>query len=319
MSALALDLNLLVQVEMTPKIRNAISKLVLLSKDPAIGSIVLEFIYSKVNVRLTATRFLEDGRLMVQDGYNWIDFSVKSVTEISKDRGVYLWTAKESSLQYVGSTINMLQRRSSQVHDLCGPLCRSRGEMLVWAKANGGLAALNWTPLYITFNYYFAFLAEHPNYSLTARELILLKAITELLPRILEVSLLSHLDLRRTKWNKQTSVSFSFLSINRKDKVTVSPVEIRSLDNQSAIRPPYLNHSLAKDRLDLSGPDYLSKLNNKAGFFSKVFNQNVTINQTDHLLVKKPDRKQLFFIRKAQRNKRKAASRKGQVRKALRF
>lgn len=276
-----------------------ISKLVLLSEDPAIRATVLEFILNQKNVLLTAKGNIIEGKMVNFDPYT-VGTKVRKVTS---DRGVYLWGAIDFEFQYVGSTINHAARRMDHRNKFLNN--NLADQMQRWARGNGGLSALYWVPLCCTLNYYLLFLISHPTFAFNAKELVLLKAVTEFLPRVIEHFILKNLDLRKTGWNKQNYSTPHFLGPKTSAKVKRKSIEIKSLDTKIEVRPSYLNPSVAKDSLGLSNFYYSRYLNNKEGFYCPIFDQKVTLNEKGGLLKEKLNRKRLFFRRRAISKKKK--------------
>ena len=81
----------------------------------------------------------------------------------------------------------------------------------LFTAKNGGLNEITWTPLIITPNLYKLFISMNPNHVLTKREIQILVALTQFMPRVLEQSYISHYrpELNGTK-NGSYNVIFSF-------------------------------------------------------------------------------------------------------------
>lgn len=120
----------------------------------------------------------------------------------------------------IESTVNHAARRADHLKAILELKANKSSQMQLWAKDHGGLTSLYWASLYETLNFYLLFLNDYPGYFLNVQEVILLKALTEFLPRILECSILSNLDLldrgtrSLTAWNKQTYVTFKYLVLS---------------------------------------------------------------------------------------------------------
>ena len=61
-----------------------------------------------------------------------------------------------------------------------------------YTKENGGLLNIVWSPLVITPNFYKLFNSVYPNYTLTEKELNVITALTQYMPRVLEQCYISH-------------------------------------------------------------------------------------------------------------------------------
>jgi hypothetical protein len=81
----------------------------------------------------------------------------------------------------------------------------------LFTAKNGGLNEITWSPLIITPNFYKLFISMNPDHVLTKREIQILVALTQFMPRVLEQSYVSHYkpDLNGTN-NGSYNVIFSF-------------------------------------------------------------------------------------------------------------
>ena len=62
----------------------------------------------------------------------------------------------------------------------------------LFTAKNGGLNEITWTPLISTPNIYNRFISMNPNQVLTKRQIQILVALTQFMPRVLEQSYISH-------------------------------------------------------------------------------------------------------------------------------
>jgi hypothetical protein len=155
------------------------------------------------------------------------------------------------------------------------------------------LNEFKWVPIYYTINYYKLFLAKHISHLLTQGELNILLAITEVLPRILEQSLLYTLPaslngkdrlvkFSYTKWDpeillypikRRTNSKQVDILINGKIIKTVS--SIRGLINVLGIKSKttikkYMNH-----KEGVYSPNYNEKVNIKFPHVNELLNHTI--------------------------------------------
>ena len=100
--------------------------------------------------------------------------------------GVYIFEAPNGE-QYVGSCIDFYTRLNAHKNSFGQ---KTKGIKLY--SYNYKYEEYKWSPLYKTMNYYRKFIYLHPCYVLSKGEMDILFAITQLIPRILEQSLLLH-------------------------------------------------------------------------------------------------------------------------------
>lgn len=218
-----------------------------------------------------------------------------STRGVTTHGGVYLWTAAQESLQYVGSTINHKMRLTSHLSNMSHAVDPLRLQLMhLWAADNGGLPSLVWGEIYRTLNYFQAFLQSNPDYIISFHEVMVLKALSELLPRILESSLINKY---HPAWNLQKTVNFHYLHKDRSVNWLVNPINIYNYDTGQPVRAPFPNRDVAINTLGLSEWKYGIYLNNSNGFYSEMFKQKVVLQQANKQLVAKNETK-LFFTRK---------------------
>lgn len=218
-----------------------------------------------------------------------------STRGVTTHGGVYLWTAAQEGLQYVGSTINHKMRLGGHLSNMTHAVDPLRLQLMhLWAADNGGLPSLVWGEIYRTFNYFQAFLQSDPYYIVSCHEVMVLKALSELLPRILESSLINKY---HPAWNQQTTVNFHYLYKDRPVNWSVSPISVYNYDTGKPVRVPFPNRDVAINTLGLSEWKYGINLNNLNGFYSETFEQKVVLQQANKQLVAKNETK-LFFTRK---------------------
>ena len=143
--------------------------------------------------------------------------------------------------------------------------------------------------VYETTNYLHEFYRTHTHYNLSLGETDILKACTQLLPRILEHSLLVELT---PYWNQTSDVLFQYNAWSPKLLEIYDfaldgsrPVEIKNKATGLLLRPEVRSIRLTAVLLGLSRNSVNRYLNKAQGFFSKVFNQEITINTKGSPLV----------------------------------
>jgi len=120
--------------------------------------------------------------------------------------GVYIFIAPDDS-RYLGSCINFKERLSEHKDQFS-----NKRKPTVMHLYKYKYVEYKWSPLYLTLNYSNIFQNKHPNYSLSQGEHDILMAITQLLPRILEQSLLSNYSFSLN--GKDKLVKFSYTNWN---------------------------------------------------------------------------------------------------------
>ena len=106
--------------------------------------------------------------------------------------------------RYIGSCINFNNRLIEHKDQFIN---RRKPTSLHLYKFN--FSEYNWSPVYLTLNYYKLFVYKHPHYILSKGEVDILMAITQLLPRILEQSLLDTYIFNLNGKNKLVKFSYS--------------------------------------------------------------------------------------------------------------
>lgn len=194
-----------------------------------------------------------------------------------KGTGVYIWSEITGQFQYVGSTINFVQRMTAQWQDfLTGS---GTSAMYQWACVNGGVHELHWYEAFKFFNFYLGYLQANPYCVLNVWELCLLKAVSELLPRIVEQSLLAQFHF---KWNKQQTVQFYFTSLRSQAIASFlkgPELVICNAYSGVVLRADVPNPTIAADLLGLRTRAYLVYcVENGISFYSPTFKQTVIVN-----------------------------------------
>lgn len=141
--------------------------------------------------------------------------------------------------------------------------------------------------VYETPNYYKNFVGSHPDYNLSLGEFDILKATTQLVPRLLEQSLITELS---PAFNKGTEVLYQYNQFSVNDSGVLStldlynyandgskPLEIRDKLTGLLLRPQVTSMNLACEILKISRNTCNRYINLAQGFYSKVFGRTVTI------------------------------------------
>lgn len=262
--------DLLVAIQLTPHLKHGISCLISMLDSLPPNSPILQFIMSHPDALLSVKAHIVNGKLELLQQPKC--FKVINLRGITTDGGVYLWSAVQDCLQYVGSTINQKMRVGGHISSIVHETDLSKLQLMhKWAKAHGGVTSVQWGVIYQTFNYYQAYLQSFPLELLSYKEVIVLKAMTELLPRILELSIILGFSLA---WNQQNYVNFQFINKpNPPAYWNTNPVYIYDYYTGLPLRPPFPTRDLAINTLGLSEWKYGVRLNNSNGFDSKVLGQ----------------------------------------------
>ena len=120
--------------------------------------------------------------------------------------GVYLFKAPDGE-EYLGSCMDFYARLNMHKDSFK----RTKKKVKLYSYKYK-FEEYKWSPIYKTMNYYKKFIYQYPNYLLSKGELDILFAVTQLIPRILEQSLLSHFTF--TLNGERKLIMFSYTSWN---------------------------------------------------------------------------------------------------------
>lgn len=269
---------LLTDTKISKSLKGQIDELInMLEKLPS-DSKVLLFIIHHLSTT-TSTIKSVDAKLvngLVVPLQRWKSFGNNpSANGVNTYSGVYLWRSVCEGWHYIGSTINHRMRTASHISKVVYSTPGGKlQQMHKWARENGGITSLQWTPVYTTLNYFSAFVQEFPLYNLTVDEAVALKAFSALVPRILEQSLLLALPL---SWNIHTYVHLKWLYSIYKDP---KPVSLLDFDTKEPIREPFLNRDHAVNALTLTNWSYRLHINNLKGFYCYTVGRKVILKDT---------------------------------------
>lgn len=106
----------------------------------------------------------------------------------SEEAGCYLFFLNSTLDQYIGSSINIKTRFIGHRDSFSSS---KKQKTLRLYRVAGGLKHFSFGTIYLCPNFYNLFINAHPLYTLSTGEYNLLMALTQLMPRILEQSLLN--------------------------------------------------------------------------------------------------------------------------------
>lgn len=202
--------------------------------------------------------------------------------------GVYLFIAPDDE-RYIGSCINFNDRLIEHKDQFNN---RRKPTTLHLYKFN--FSEYNWSPIYLTINYYKLFVYKYPHYNLSRGEVDILMAITQLLPRILEQSLLDNFPFNLNGNNKLVKFSYTnwdsnLLNLPGLTKNTAKSVDI--LINNKIIRTVNSIQDLLPVLGIKSRNTIFKYMNHVKGFFSPTYNEIVnirypyTVNLLNHEII----------------------------------
>jgi hypothetical protein len=189
-----LDDNLLLsKIIYTKLVKEAISIVESMINSLPKDSVLLNFLNEEIlSSKLEIIGKNENNNLVVNELIP-LDFNNLKYKKLKKDinssfymAGVYIFIAPNGE-QYVGSCIDFYSRLNAHKY---GFEQKIKGIKLY--SYNYKYEEYKWSPLYKTMNYYKKFISLYPYYVLSRGEMDILFAITQLIPRILEQSLLLH-------------------------------------------------------------------------------------------------------------------------------
>jgi hypothetical protein len=229
-------------------------------------SIVVDFILR--NARHPITTLCDMGQEGLISTNKTIGLATKKIA--SSGAGVYVWSVetKDACLQYIGSTHFQPYRFHTHVGKFLG-----KGElqgMYKYVREHQLHSSCTWNEVYSTLNFTREFMLAHPNVRLRPLELLALDKMTELVPRILERSLLSHpgraLGFNGNKgvafyYNKRITKAKYFL-VDRETKGIVSPplYTERQVGYLLGLQKPYSIHQYVIKGKAKKSPVYNKKV-----------------------------------------------------------
>lgn len=143
------------------------------------------------------------------------NLSYKKVNKTNLDfylAGVYLFKAPDGK-QYLGSCMDFYARLMEHKARF-----KYKQEVSKLYSYKYKFEDYKWGPIYKTINYYKKFVYIHPDYVLSSGEIDILYAITQLIPRVLEQSLLLHFTFALN--NESKLILFSYTSWNSNNLFT---------------------------------------------------------------------------------------------------
>jgi hypothetical protein len=180
------------------------------------NSVLLIFLEKEIlSSKLEIIGKIENSELVI-DKLISLDFYNLNYKKSKKDinsnfyiAGVYLFKAPDGE-QYLGSCMDFYARLN--IHK--DSFKRTKKEVKLYSYKYK-FEEYKWSLIYKTMNYYRKFVYTHPNYVLSSGEMDILFAITQLIPRILEQSLISHFTF--TLNGERKLIIFSYNSWNIKN------------------------------------------------------------------------------------------------------
>lgn len=194
--------------------------------------------------------------------------------------GVYLFQSLDLTHQYLGSAYDSKARLL--MHIMC---MNGHGNLLnfhTWVINNGGPSSMQWGLVYATPNYFEDFIISHLSYTLSVGKTEILQALSKLIPRILEQSLLTH-NMPNLNFGSKVSfehVSWSphLLSILAASGGVSKAIEILDI-HFNRLRPEPNSIKMSARILGISTVTLKRYLNSSKGFYSKVFEQQVLVGE----------------------------------------
>ena len=177
--------------------------------------------------------------------------------------------------RYIGSCINFNNRLIEHKDQFIN---RRKPTSLHLYKFN--FSEYNWSPVYLTLNYYKLFVYKHPHYILSKGEVDILMAITQLLPRILEQSLLDTYIFNLNGKNKLVKFSYSNrdpYTLNTPILTNNMPKSVNILINGKVVRIVNSIQNLLPVLGIKSRSTIFKYMNHVKGVFSPTYNQIVNI------------------------------------------
>lgn len=263
-------------LELTSQANSAINSIVARLDSLPSNHPVLQFIHCNAHIAAEVMSYYKNGAVW-PSSVPQLFYPGYQPDTVSLSSGVYIWSEITGQFQYVGSTLNFVQRMTAQWQDfLTGS---GTSAMYQWACVNGGVHELHWYEAFKSFNFYLGYLQANPYCVLNVWELCLLKAVSELLPRIVEQSLLAQFHF---KWNKQQTVQFYFTSLRAQAIASFlkgPELVICNANSGVVLRADVPNPTIAADLLGLRTRAYLVYcVENGISFYSPTFKQTVIVN-----------------------------------------
>jgi hypothetical protein len=209
-------------------------------------SVLLKFIEREILLSKLEIIGKSNNNKLIIDKLIPLDFNNLNYKKLKQDinfdfyiAGVYLFKAPDGE-QYLGSCMDFYARLNMHKDSF-----RKRIKEVKLYSYKYKFEEYKWSPVYKTMNYYKKFIYQHPNYLLSRGELDILFAVTQLIPRILEQSLISHFIF--TLNGERKLIMFSYTNWNIKNLyvplIDKRAKEVQIIMNNKIIRTV---HSLRK-------------------------------------------------------------------------
>jgi len=239
------------------------------------NNLVKEFIIENINNPIDIKGFVKNDNIVPNDLIIFKNGIIPPY--ITKNAGVYVFTEILNNKQYIGSAINLYIR----LHYHKDQFYNIRNQTKLHKTVNEGLISLTWGSIYETMNIFIIFIKKNPTYILTKGEIDILVHLTQLIPRILEQSLLTKFKpelngeistvlYQYTSWNPKT------LNIPRTIDFFSKTIEVK-IKGELLITLPSINITaitlgVSRERIRL----YLNKLKE---LYSPILNTKVNVNE----------------------------------------